>query len=102
MLTKKHINIDAGIDEKVLTKRIGRDRLTYAFNARSLRLYEYFKNSRESHGRHVFQFPHHLREAGADIFIFEEVKVDIDNYKEFVIDLRTPEQLNACRLSRKT
>ena len=28
--------------------------------------------------------------------------MDIDNYKEFVIDLRTPEQLNACRLSKKT
>ena len=87
LLTKDHINLESGLDEKILKSREGRDRLTYGFNVKNLKVHQYFKDSREVHDRHVFQFPHHLREAGADIFNFEGVS---QGYKEYVIDLRTP------------
>ena len=89
--TLEHINLDAGLDEKMLQKRGGRTRLTYGFNTKCIYLHDYFKKCRQLHDRHVFCFPHHLREAGADIYNFEEVTHGEESLSEFVLDLRTPE-----------
>ena len=54
LLTRDHISLESGLDEKILPSRDGRDRLTYGFNVKNLKLHDYFKNSREVHDRHVF------------------------------------------------
>ena len=45
-LTKEHINLEAGLDEKILPKRRGRNRLTYGFNTKCIYMHDYFKNCR--------------------------------------------------------
>ena len=53
MLKKEHINLDSGIDELMASEYIGRDRLHYGFNVKSISLHEYFKKARKRN-RNVF------------------------------------------------
>ena len=104
VLKKEHINLESGIDELMASEYIGRDRLHYGFNVKSVSLYEYFKKARKRN-RHVFQFPYHLKLAGAAIKNFTEVVENRDggsiDSEQITIDLRTEKQLEENKTRQK-
>ena len=68
----EHIDIDASIDEFQMANYIGRERLHYCHSVKCISLHDYFKTARKK-GRNVFQFPYHLKLAGASVKNFPEV-----------------------------
>ena len=60
------------IDEFQMAKYTGRERLHYCHSVKCISLHDYFKTARKK-GRNVFQFPYHLKLAGASIKNFPEV-----------------------------
>ena len=67
-----HIDYHAGIDEFQMDDYIGRERLHYYYNVKTRSLHDYFKTARKK-DRNVFQFPYHLKLAGALIKNFPEL-----------------------------
>ena len=71
-LKAEHLSKEAGIDEFRIDDYIGRERLHYCYNVKTRSLHDYFKTARKK-GRNVFQFPYHLKLAGALIKNFPEL-----------------------------
>ena len=71
-LKVEHIDIDASIDEFQMAEYTDRERLHYCHSVKCISIYDYFKTARKK-GRNVFQFPYHLKLAGASIKNFPEV-----------------------------
>ena len=92
-LKRKHINENAEFDELLLDSREGRRRLSYSYTMKSLAKYKFFKEKRERDQNHVFIIPYHLREAGATMKEWPEIIKGQYNYSHFIIDLRTPKQI---------
>ena len=57
-LKEEYINKNANFNDFMLKSRLGRSRLTYAFNMKCEKMYQFFSDFRQKQERHIIQIPY--------------------------------------------
>ena len=77
-LKEEYINPNAKFNDFMLKSRLGRSRLTYAFNMKCEKMYQFFSDYRQKQERHIIQIPYQLKEANFDLKVWQSVtQIDV-------------------------